>query len=90
MLVEKAGSVYLSVRVIPNSRYNKIVGWQGNNLKIKIAVPAAKGRANKELIKFLASKLDVDKSAIEIVHGISKQKKIIIIFGISIKDLRIE
>ena len=69
--------VIFKVKVQPGAAKNEIVGVQGDALKIKIGAPAVKGKANKALVDFLAEKLGVKKSEIEITSGrTSKIKKI--------------
>ena len=65
------------VRVQPGASKNEIVGVQQDALKIRINAPPVKGKANRALIDFLAEKLGVKKSEIEIISGhTSKIKKI--------------
>jgi len=65
------------VRVQPGASKNEIVGVQEDTLKIRINAPAVKGKANRALIDFLAEKLGVKKSEVEIMSGrTSKIKKI--------------
>ena len=72
--------VIFKVKVQPGVAKNEIVGVQGDALKIKIGAPAVKGKANKALVDFLAEKLGVKKSEIEITSGrTSKIKKIKVI-----------
>ncbi|HVM90486.1 MAG TPA: DUF167 domain-containing protein [Verrucomicrobiae bacterium] len=66
----------LVVRVIPNSSKTEFVGWMSDGcLKIKIAAPPVDGKANQELISFLAKTLDIPKNQIEIVSGQTSKKK---------------
>lgn len=67
----------LKIKVIPNSSRNKLVIKDGKITKVKIAAPPVKGKANKELIKFLAKELNVPKSSIKIVKGGKKRNKIL-------------
>jgi len=65
------------VRVQPGASKNEIVGVQEDALKIRINAPPVKGKANKALIDFLAEKLGVKRSQVEIISGhTSKIKKI--------------
>jgi len=65
------------VRVQPGASKNEIVGMQEDALKIRINAPPVKGKANRALIDFLAKKLGVKKSEVEIISGhTSKIKKI--------------
>ena len=69
--------VIFKVKVQPGAAKNEIMGVQEDALKVRISAPPVKGKANKALIDFLAGKLSVKKSEIEIVSGhTSKIKKI--------------
>lgn len=66
----------LTVYVQPNARENKIVEWlDDKTVKIKISAPATQGKANKELIRFLAKELKVTKSQIKIIWGLTGRVK---------------
>ena len=69
------------VRVQPGASKNEITGVQEDALKIKINAPAVKGKANRALIDFLAEKLGVKKSEIEIVSGHTSRIKKIRVLG---------
>jgi uncharacterized protein len=47
----------LTVKVVPGSSRNQIVGWLGNALKIKVTAPPEKGRANEAVVAILADRL---------------------------------
>jgi uncharacterized protein len=58
----------LRVKVIPRSAKSEIVGEMADGtLKIKIAAPPEQGKANEELIRFLAAHYGVKK--VEIISG---------------------
>lgn len=59
-----------------------MVGRHGDALKIRIAAPPADGAANDELIRFLAVRLRVPRSAIAITAGGSSRRKTVSITGI--------
>lgn len=82
MFIQKKKDVWLSIKVIPNADKNKIVDWFNEDLKIKISAVPEKGKANKELIYFLAKILNIAKSEIKIVQGITNHRKILIIKNI--------
>ncbi|MCK4523269.1 YggU family protein, partial [Candidatus Aerophobetes bacterium] len=69
------------VRVQPGVSKNEIVGVQEDALKIRINAPPVKGKANRALIDFLAGKLGVKKSEIEIVSGHTSRIKKIRVLG---------
>ncbi|MFA6161618.1 MAG: DUF167 domain-containing protein [Patescibacteria group bacterium] len=65
----------LSIHLIPNAKQSEVVGWEGRTLKVRIAAPPIEGKANKELIKFIAGLCDCAPSEIEIVKGMSSKMK---------------
>ena len=84
---ETAGKVVLLVQVLPRSSQCKLVGFQGDFLKIKITAPPVDGRANEECIRFLAELLGVKKDQVHITGGLKAKKKTIAIRGLTKKDV---
>jgi len=78
---EKDGDLIFAVRVVPRASKSEIVGEHGGELKIRIASPPVEGAANAELIKLLAEKFNVSKSAVEIVSGQTSKTKQVKING---------
>jgi len=70
------GTIF-KIKVQPGAGKNEIVGVQGDASKIKINAPPVKGKANRALIDFLADKLGVKRSEVEIIsRRTSRIKKI--------------
>ncbi len=74
--------IILQIKVIPGSSANKIVGefvdCNGKKYhKINIKAPAQDGKANDELIKFLANEFGVKKSQIVINKGATARIKLV-------------
>ncbi len=67
----------LEVVVQPNAKTNAIVSDINGVLKVKLKAPAIEGKANVELIKFLAKSLGIKKSQIEIIKGFHSRDKVI-------------
>ncbi len=60
----------LRVKVIPKSSKTELAGiLPDGTWKVKVAAVPEKGKANRELIEFLAQKLGVAKTRIRIVSG---------------------
>ena len=59
-----------------------MVGRYGGGWKISVAAPAEGGRANAELVRLLASVLDVPWRTISIVSGLSSRNKTIAVAAI--------
>ncbi len=71
--------VVLKLIVKPGSRKNEIVGIFNDRIKIKIKSEPQEGKANKELIKYLALVLKIPKLLITIIKGeFSREKDVLI------------
>lgn len=82
-------NVILTVKIVPGSSSpSKICGILDGMLKIKIAAPPEKGKANQSLIKFLAKTLDVHKNSIQIISGQTNPIKQIQISETSIDTIK--
>ncbi len=80
---ESAGGVTFTVRVIPRSSRNQVVGVQGDVLKVKLTAPPVEGAANAALIHFFAGRLGLRKSAVSIVAGEKSRSKTVRVEGIT-------
>jgi hypothetical protein len=68
----------LRVKVIPRSAVNEIVGALADGtLKVKMAAPPERGKANQALIALLAAHFRVSKSAVSIVTGQTSSLKLV-------------
>lgn len=86
-ITEVEGGVTFAVRVVPRASRNEIVGVQGDALKVKLTAPPVEGRANEALIAFLAQRLSVRKSQVEIVAGATSRRKMIRVIGLSPQEV---
>jgi len=73
----------LVVQVQPDASRNQVVGFKEGILSVKIAATPLKGKANQELIKYLADFLNVARSRLAVIRGQSSRKKLISIKGYS-------
>jgi uncharacterized protein (TIGR00251 family) len=78
-----AERVTLRLRVIPGARRDEIAGWYGDAVKVRCQAPALDGRANESVIEFLAERLRVKRSDIELVHGERSRSKVIEVNGLA-------
>lgn len=58
----------LAIKVKPGSRANR-VSFEGENIVIRVKAPAHEGRANEELVRFLAGILGIPGSQVVITGG---------------------
>lgn len=70
--------MYLQVKVIPKSPKTEFVEKMADNTyKIRLKAAPEKGKANQELIAFLAKSLKLDKADIKIISGHTDPRKLI-------------
>lgn len=65
------------VSVLPNAKQSELVGKFDGVWKIRLKAPPIEGKANEELIRFLAERLDCAPSEIEIEKGLGSKLKTI-------------
>jgi uncharacterized protein (TIGR00251 family) len=74
------GKLNLTLKVIPKSSRNEVVGLLADgSLKVKIAAAPEKGKANAAICDFLADEFGVPKRNIQIVRGETSATKHIVI-----------
>jgi len=71
----------IAVRVQPRASKTEVVGWRGEELKVRVKGPPVEGAANAELIRFLARRLGVPRAAVTIVSGATSRSKRIHVEG---------
>jgi len=59
----------LSVRVQPRASRDRVVGLQGDRLKIQVTAPPVEGRANAHLLKVLAGVFGVPPKQVALISG---------------------
>jgi uncharacterized protein (TIGR00251 family) len=80
---EDEQGVVLVAKIVPGSSKTALAGILDSMVKIKVAAPPEKGKANQCLIAFLAHRLGVKKNTIHIVAGQANPVKHVRIEGIS-------
>lgn len=81
VIVDKNGLV-LNCHIQPKASRDAIVGVHDDRLKIQIASPPVDGKANDQLIRFIAKTLGVAKSRVALVRGQSSRHKTLHIAGL--------
>jgi len=77
----------VSVKVLPRSSINQIVGFEGDILKVKVKSAPVDGLANRDLILLLSKCVKVAKEKVEIISGHRSRLKKIRFYGIKKDDL---
>jgi uncharacterized protein (TIGR00251 family) len=81
------GGVVFLTKIVPGSSRTCVCGLLGGMLKIKVSAQPEKGKANQNLIEFLAKQLGVKKNAISIISGQTNPIKQIQVLGVSADNL---
>jgi len=83
------GGAAITVRVTPRSSRNEVSEILADGtVKIRLTAAPVDGKANENLIEFLAKVLDINKSSIEIVAGMTGREKLVTILGLSPEDVQ--
>lgn len=85
---EHDGYCTIAIKVMPRSFKTEFVGIESGRMKIKCNSPALKGKANNEVIGFLAEILRLPKNLLEIVNGVRSHHKVIKIYKIKAAEIR--
>lgn len=78
----------LELKIIPNAPRNEVVGWIGSSLKVKVHALALEGRANDELLDFLAGRLDVPRRHLALLRGEKSRRKVVRVDGLDSAALK--
>lgn len=77
-----AGNQQLVVRVTPNARRSEFAGWSADEkgrpvLLVKLQAPPVDGKANTELVRFVAEALGCPKSQVTLLRGETSRQKVL-------------
>ena len=81
-------AVTLNLQTTPNAPRSQIVGWLGDRLKVKVKAPAVEGKANLELVRFLAEQFGVRPNAVTLLRGETARLKTVRIEGVEEADVQ--
>ena len=70
------------MKVVPNARADEIRGFAGDVLLVRLKAPPVDGKANEALVRFIAERLGLPRSAVSLVRGAASQQKLINIAGL--------
>lgn len=87
-LRQAGDDVLLTLHIQPGAKKTEIAGEHGEALKIRLAAPPVDGKANDCLIAFLAERLGVAKSRVELVSGQSSRAKRVRVAALSADAVR--
>jgi uncharacterized protein (TIGR00251 family) len=73
----------LKLHIVPGARQTAVAGLHGDRLKVKVAAPPEKGRANQELLEFLARALKVHLKDVHLTSGATGRAKVVAVHDLS-------
>lgn len=79
-------SISLSVRVLPRSSRDEVVGAIEGALKVKLTAPPFEGAANEHLVRFFSKLFDLNKSRIRIATGEKSRDKVVVFEPLSAEE----
>lgn len=77
----------ITIKVNPNSPRNEVAGYAEGILKLRLAAPPVRDKANKELVDFLSQLLGLRKSDISILRGHTSRNKVVAISGLTREEV---
>ena len=83
-----ASTTFLSVRVTPAASRDALLGWQGEVLRLSVAAPAQRGKANEAALRLLSAALGLPRERLRIVRGHTSRQKVIAIQGLDEAEVR--
>ncbi|MBI5880238.1 MAG: DUF167 domain-containing protein [Chloroflexi bacterium] len=81
-------SAIIAVKVVPRASQNRVEGWHGDALKVRLTAPPVEGKANAALIALLAKALHIRQGNVDIIGGETSRLKRVRISGLSADDIR--
>jgi uncharacterized protein (TIGR00251 family) len=83
--VESGSSI--EVRVNPGSRGDRILGEKDGALRVGVTAAPERGKANQALVRYLAKRLGVRKSAVRVAAGERDRRKVVVFDGLDPETL---
>ena len=74
----------LTVWVVPGARNTEIVGFYSGALRVRVAAPPERGRANKALIAHISEQLGV---RVRLMSGAGSRRKRLVVTGLNAEIL---
>jgi uncharacterized protein (TIGR00251 family) len=85
---EHEDGVELTVKVVPASSRNRIMGVWNKALRVAVAAPPEGGKANQKVVRLLAEAFDIKRGQVAITHGQTQPLKRVRVTGLSAKQVR--
>jgi len=78
-LYETEGGTHVRLRVKPGARSDAILGVHAGALKVQVAAPPEKGKANDAVLRLLSEVLAVPRSCLTLTAGATSRDKVVVV-----------
>jgi uncharacterized protein YggU (UPF0235/DUF167 family) len=78
----------IKIKVVPGASNSGVSGWLGECLKVRVSQPPEKGKANAAVETIICNALHLPAGSTKIVSGITSQRKIVAVYGLSNAEIR--
>lgn len=75
------GRITLTLHIQPGAKKTECAGLHGDALKIRLAAPPVDGKANEALLRYVAERLSLPKSAVTLKSGQTSRHKVLELSG---------
>jgi uncharacterized protein (TIGR00251 family) len=75
----QSGALLIAVHAQPGARRTQVVGKHGDRLKIALHAPPVDGKANDELLRFIATTLTLRRTTLRLTAGLASREKTVAI-----------
>ncbi len=76
----------MAVRVHPKARRTEITGIHDNRIKVAVNAPPENGRANRAVVKLIATTPGIPTRDVEIIRGVACRNKDFRITGVTLVE----
>jgi uncharacterized protein (TIGR00251 family) len=77
----------LRLRVQARASRDEIAGIAGDAIRVRLTAPPVDGAANDALLRFLAARLEIPRSALTLVSGHTARTKVVALNGVSAEEV---
>ncbi len=81
--------VAIRIKVTPGSRYVGIAKYDGwrRAILVKLTEPAQKGKANDELVRYLAALFNKPAKEVHVVSGHTSSQKVVLLYNTTVPEV---
>ena len=81
-IVPTQNGIRITIHVVPNAKDTRILLERDGSITMRVHAPPLKGKANREIVRWLSKKLGVSSSHIRIIAGQFSNLKTMAIIGV--------